>query len=287
MMAEPTGSSNEMATAPRSEGVAPSASPQASLDAGQQTGQQVGRQVGRNGACQRVRIRRLCGVGYDDGVALQRRLLETMRADPAVPGALLLVEHTPVVTLGRSGDGSHLRWSREELAARGIDYHEVGRGGDITYHGPGQWTVYPILRLDRFCKDLHRYMRLLEAVVIHYLAGHGIQSGRREGKTGVWVGRDKLAAVGVAVSRWVSWHGVAINIDPDLSCFTEPMTPCGIAPGEGGVTSLARCLGHDPGAYGKDPSAMDAEADRIVASFRETLSPLDAWEWIEDPRGDS
>jgi lipoyl(octanoyl) transferase len=193
-----------------------------------------------------IRIRILRDLDYDRGTALQQEAVASLKADPGAIETLFLVEHRPVITLGRSGDGSNLVVAAEELERLGIAYREIGRGGDITYHGPGQWTVYPILRLENFCKDLHRYMRMLEEVTILFLARYGISGIRVGGKTGVWIGGDpkpvKLAAVGVAVSRWISFHGTAVNISPDLDAFRKLMTPCGISSSEGGVTSLADLL---------------------------------------------
>lgn len=177
-------------------------------------------------------------MGYQDGVDWQRRIVADMAADPDRAGTILIVEHRPVITCGRSGDGSNLLVPPEELAKAGIEFHPAGRGGDVTYHGPGQWTVYPMLRLSWFERDLHRYLRLLEECVIRFLIGYGVQGGRRPGLTGVWVDGGKLAAVGVAVSRWVTWHGFALNIHPDLSRFTRYMHPCGITAQEGSVASL-------------------------------------------------
>ncbi len=182
---------------------------------------------------------------YADGVALQKDRLAAVAADAGSgrAGDVLFVEHTPVITCGRSGDGSNLLVSEDALRADGVAYFPSGRGGDVTYHGPGQWTVYPVLRLDFCGRDLHRYLRLLEECVLHFLAGYGIQGGRREGRTGAWVGGEKIAAVGVAVSRWVAWHGFALNVAVPPETFTRYMHPCGIRADEGGVGSLDRLLG--------------------------------------------
>lgn len=180
---------------------------------------------------------------YLDGVGMQRRLLAAMAEDPEKPGTVILAEHRPVITCGRSGDGSNLLATAEQLTKQGIEYHQAGRGGDVTYHGPGQWTVYPILRLEWFNRDLHRYLRLLEECVITFLANYDIAGTRRRGFTGVWIHQDKVAAVGVAVSRWITWHGFALNIAPDLSRFTRFMHPCGITSDGGGVASLESLAG--------------------------------------------
>lgn len=188
-----------------------------------------------------VRIYR--DIAYSEAMAVQKEELQRLRQDPQEQEVILFCEHKPVITLGRSGDGSFLLSPVEVIVRDGIDFHEVPRGGDITYHGTGQWTVYPILRLERFCRDLHRYMRVLESGVIACLAGYGITGGRREGLTGVWVEREKICAVGVAVSRWISWHGFAFNVQPDLELFKRHIVPCGIAASDGGVTSMQKITG--------------------------------------------
>jgi lipoyl(octanoyl) transferase len=202
-------------------------------------------------------VRRLGRVAYADALALQHSLVDDRRAG-AVGDLLLLVEHPHVLTLGVRGDRgrSHVLASGEVLAARGIALHETGRGGDITYHGPGQIVGYPIIDLRPDRCDVHRYVRDLEEVLIRTAADYGIRTGRVEGLTGVWVGREKLAAIGVRIARWITSHGFAFNITTDLEYFNL-ILPCGIA--DRGVTSLARLLGR----------AVDcAEVeDRIVAHF--------------------
>lgn len=205
----------------------------------------------------RVLVRR--DLPYAEGLALQQETLKFLRADPDAAETLIFAEHRPVVTLGRTGNPAHLRLSEAALAAQGVEFHRITRGGDITYHGPGQWTMYPILRLGTFCRDLHRYMHLLEEMVIRFLDGHGVRAGRRDINTGVWVGRNKLCAVGIACSAWISWHGCAVNIQPDLRNFTDLIMPCGISPADGGVTSLARETGKE--------YDMEAERERLTAAF--------------------
>ena len=176
---------------------------------------------------------------------LQQRLIQAKRAGGTrrVPHLLLLVEHPPVYTLGKSGDETHLLLSEEALAARGATFHHVGRGGDITFHGPGQLVAYPLLDLDRFFRDLHRYLRTLEAAVIQTCAAYDLAGTRVDDRTGVWIGPDargperKVCAMGVRCSRWVTMHGLALNLNTDLSFF-DHIVPCGIA--DRGVTSLAR-----------------------------------------------
>ena len=186
-------------------------------------------------------MRRLGRVAYADGLALQRALVEERKAG-AIDDQLLLVEHPHVLTLGVRGDGgrSHILAAPDLLAARGVEVHETGRGGDITYHGPGQIVGYPILDLKPDRTDVHRYVRDLEEVLIRAAGEYGIQAGRVEGLTGVWVGREKLAAIGVRIARWVTSHGFAFNVTTDLDYF-DLIVPCGIA--DRGVTSLERLLG--------------------------------------------
>lgn len=155
---------------------------------------------------------------------------------------LLFVEHPHVYTLGKSGDERHLLVNNEQLRERGATYYKINRGGDITYHGPGQLVVYPVFDLDNFFTDIHRYLRTLEEAVILTLADYGITAGRSKGETGVWLDADdprrarKICAMGVRCSRWVTMHGLAFNINPDLGYFSS-IVPCGIADKQ--VASLA------------------------------------------------
>lgn len=162
---------------------------------------------------------------------------------------LLLCEHNPVYTLGKSGRLDHLLWKEEELLRKGIEVYRINRGGDITYHGPGQITGYPILDLEFFFTDLHRYMRYLEEFIIKTLSEYGIQAGRIPGLTGVWVGHQdernarKICAFGVHMSRWITMHGFALNVNPRLDMFGG-IVPCGLR--DRGVTSMALELGVVP-----------------------------------------
>ena len=193
---------------------------------------------------------------YPAALALQRTLVEDRRAD-LVEDTLLLLEHPPVITLGVKGDGgrSHIVAAPEALAARGIEVHETGRGGNITYHGPGQVVGYPIVNLKPDRMDVHRYVRDLEDVLIRVAADFGIAATRVPGLTGAWVGQEKLAAIGVRLSRWITSHGFALNVATDLDDFSL-IVPCGIA--DRGVTSLAR-LGC--------PASLSTVEDHIVAHF--------------------
>ncbi|MCC6628388.1 MAG: lipoyl(octanoyl) transferase LipB [Chloroflexi bacterium] len=179
---------------------------------------------------------------FAEAWALQRALAVARRERPT-PDLLLLVEHPPTITIGRSGSERHLLAGAAELAAIGATVIAVDRGGDITYHGPGQLVAYPIIDLHSRGRDIHRYLRLLEEAVIRALADVGVAASRLPPHTGVWVGEEKIAAIGVKVSRGVTLHGLALNIDPDLSHF-DAIVPCGIH--DKGVTSVARVLGRPP-----------------------------------------
>lgn len=159
-----------------------------------------------------------------------------------IPDTLVFTEHSPVFTVGlRAGANAHLLWNDAQLAANGIEVANTNRGGDITYHGPGQLVGYPILSIDSH-RDLHAYLRFLEDVLIKTLGSLGLAADRREGKTGIWLGTRKIAAIGVAVRRWVTYHGFALNVHPNLAHFAG-IVPCGIAPSEGTVTSVEVELG--------------------------------------------
>ena len=187
-------------------------------------------------------VRHLGRVAYEDGLAIQARLVKRRRRDE-VPDTLLLLEHPHVVTLGSSGRGEHVLLSRDELAARRIELHRAGRGGDATYHGPGQLVGYPILDLKPGRKDLHAYLRSLEQVLISALGAFGLEGERDPAGTGVWVEDAKVAAIGIRVSSgWITSHGFALNANTDLAYFGA-IVPCGIP--DRPVTSLTRLLGRD------------------------------------------
>jgi lipoyl(octanoyl) transferase len=176
----------------------------------------------------------LGAIPYQEALALQRAAAAARLAG-TIPDVLLLCEHPPVITLGRSAKPEHL------LATHGVEVHEVERGGDITFHGPGQLVGYPILDLTNYKKDLHWYLRQLEAVLITTLAHFEIPAERRQGLTGVWTHGRKIASIGVHARGWVTWHGFALNVTTDLSYF-DLMVPCGIQGVE--MTSIARERAH-------------------------------------------
>ena len=204
-----------------------------------------------------LEVRRLGVVPYATAAALQRELVEERRAD-RVPDLLLLLEHPHVITLGVKTDAarSHLVASPELLAQRNVELHESGRGGDITYHGPGQLVGYPIVDLRPDRCDVHRYVRDLEEVMIRAAADFGVAATRVTGLTGAWVGADKLGAIGVRISRWITSHGFAFNVNTNLEYF-RLIVPCGIT--SGGVASLA-------GLTGRPVDMAEAE-HAIVTSF--------------------
>jgi lipoate-protein ligase B len=186
-----------------------------------------------------IRAVRLGRTEYAEAWQLQRRLFAE-RAQGRTGDWLLLTEHDHVYTLGTSGEMDHLLAGPEELASRGAQVYTTDRGGDITYHGPGQLVGYPILDLHAYYLDLHRYLRDLEEVIIRTLAGYGITAGREPDFTGVWVGGNKIAAIGVKASRWITMHGFALNVGTDLTYF-DRIIPCGIF--HKGVTSMEQLLG--------------------------------------------
>jgi len=190
---------------------------------------------------------------------MQNRMADARRAGLA-PDTLILLEHPHTYTIGRSGTRDHVYLTDGELAARGITCLDVDRGGDVTYHGPGQLVGYPILGLGSR-PDVGWYLRSLEACLIDVLADFGIQAGRLDGYTGVWIADRKIAAIGVKVSQGVTTHGFALNVTTDLSLFTH-ILPCGIA--DKGVTSMAVELGRAP--------AMTDVEDRLVAHFSERFA---------------
>lgn len=204
-------------------------------------------------------VRRLGRIRYAEGLELQARLVEERKAG-AIPDTLLLLEHEPVFTLGRNARKENVLLPEQELRARGFDVFEAGRGGDVTYHGPGQVVGYPILDLAPDRRDVHRYVRDLEEVMIRAAGDYGVKAGRIAGLTGCWVGDTKLGAIGVRLSRWVTSHGFAFNVDLDLAPFGL-IVPCGIR--TRGVTTLATLLAR--------PVAVAEAADRLEARFREVL----------------
>ena len=175
---------------------------------------------------------------YERAWELQKSLHEK-RAQQSISDVILLTEHSNTYTIGKSGGDDHLLASEDELKLRDVAVFKTDRGGDITYHGPGQIVCYPIISLDNYYHDVHRYLRDLEEVVIRTLDYYGIIAHREPEYTGVWVGGEKICAIGVKISRWVTMHGFALNVNTDLSYFSR-IIPCGIF--HKGVTSLSQLL---------------------------------------------
>jgi lipoate-protein ligase B len=198
-------------------------------------------------------------IEYGDAYRLQR-MLWSRRLEDQGTDCLLLLEHPPTITLGKSGKIENLLISKEELAEQGISLFFTERGGDITYHGPGQLVVYPIIDLRNRGKDIHRYVHDLEEVVMRTLTDLGIQAERDQRNIGVWVGNNKIAAIGVSVRRWVTMHGLALNVNPDLSRFSL-INACGIV--DKGVTSISQMLGRD--------LPLDAVIERLLGRFSQVF----------------
>lgn len=205
-------------------------------------------------------MRYLGRTAYADALELQAALVE-QRRNGEIPDTLLLLEHPHVVTLGSSGRRGHLLLSPGELAARGIGLYEAGRGGDVTYHGPGQVVGYPVLDLKPDRKDLHAYLRSLEQVLMSALRAFGIRGERDDGATGVWAGGEKIAAIGIRVSSgWITSHGFALNANTDLSYF-DAIVPCGLHGRR--VTSLSRLLGREVTPDAVAPALVSAMAEEF------------------------
>lgn len=212
---------------------------------------------------QPITVCKLGNMPYEPAWSLQKklrdRLVRAKRAEPKenIPHVLLIVDHPPVFTLGKSGDRTNLLADQERMKKEGATFVAIDRGGDITYHGPGQLVGYPILDLDRFYTDIHRYLRELEEVIIRTCADYGLEAGRIDGRTGVWIRADergkerKICAMGIHTSRWVTMHGFAFNLNTQLEHF-DMIVPCGIS--DRGVTSLA--------------NELNAEVDEEEAAIR-------------------
>ena len=208
-------------------------------------------------------VRRLGLVPFADGLELQRRLVEERKAG-LIPDTLLLLQHPHVLTVGVKKDGrSHILALPERLTSLGVEVFESARGGDVTYHGPGQLVGYPIIDLNPDRRDVHQYVRDLEEVMIRVCAGYGLTAERVKGFSGAWIpstssgqAAEKIGAIGVRISRWITSHGFAFNVTTDLDFFSL-IVPCGIA--DRGVTSLAARIGRTPD--------MAEVEDRFVAAF--------------------
>lgn len=178
-------------------------------------------------------------IGYGKALELQKRLFD-LRLAGSIPDTLLLLEHDPVITIGTAGGDENLLVDEARVLAAGVEIHHTDRGGNITYHGPGQLVGYPIFDLRGHCKDVHLFLRNLERAVIGVLGAHGIEGEAVPKLTGVWVGGGKICSIGVAVRRWITYHGFALNVSPDFGHWSF-IHPCGLVGAE--VTSIERILG--------------------------------------------
>jgi len=223
----------------------------------------------------------VCALGatpYREGLALQDALVRA-RAAGETGDWLLYPDHPAVLTIGRNPSEGNVRADAATLAALGVEVFEVPRGGDVTWHGPGQLVGYPVVALDRVNRDLHRWLRTLEEALIRVLARHGIVSERSPGRTGVWVGGRKIASIGVAVRRWVGYHGFALNVHPDLSAFSL-IHPCGLKGVE--MTSMAAELGGNAPPLEVVRDDVTQQLSQLLGYERAVPAPAGAARrWIE------
>ena len=199
-------------------------------------------------------------VRYREALSIQLSLLEARQKDE-IPDVVLLLQHTPTVTIGNRGRDNYLLKSLDEYSNLGIDVHHVERGGDVTYHSPGQWVLYPILHLGKKNVDSHGYLFNLEEIAIQTMSNYGIYSYRRKGKSGAWTDQGKVAAIGFRLKKWVSFHGMSFNVNNDLNGFNT-IVPCGLE-GEN-VTSLENLL------FDKLPS-IDSVGSNLLDCFEKVM----------------
>jgi lipoate-protein ligase B len=215
-------------------------------------------------------------VPYNEGLRAQERAVERLRSEEA-PEQLLLLEHPHVFTLGRGADSSNILADQQQLQSHSVEVHETGRGGDVTYHGPGQLVGYPIINLKPDRLDVHRYVRDIEEVLIRAIAQFGVVGTRIPDLTGVWVGNQKIGAIGVRIARWITSHGFALNINTDLRYFSM-IVPCGIT--DKGVTSLSHLLGRQielqEAAQVVASQFAEVFGRRVVFADTSTLAPSSA-----------
>lgn len=207
-------------------------------------------------------------IDYRDAWDLQRETHSARRQSKSTNDVLYLLEHPHTYTLGKVADSKHLLYSKEELENKGIKVYEIDRGGDITYHGPGQLVGYPIIHLSEWKEDTHLYLRTLEEVIIKTCGDYGLETGRVDGLTGVWIEDRKIAAIGIKISKWVTMHGFAFNVNTDLNLFNG-IIPCGINDKE--VTSLQKELGKDVN--------MTEVKKRLLDNFKNSFEYNDINHW--------
>ena len=221
-------------------------------------------------------VERLGLVPYGEALAYQRQVARARIAGTIPEDVLLLVEHPPVITLGRSSKERHLLASPDVLAQRGVELFDVERGGDVTFHGPGQLVGYPIIDLKRHRRDLHWYLRRVEEALIRALEAFGIVAERSPGYTGVWTLGRKIASIGVHARDWVTWHGFALNVNTDLGYF-DLIVPCGIEAVT--MTSIARELGSDEPSMREVENVVTRAFGDVFELMPRPVGPLASREW--------
>ncbi len=210
-------------------------------------------------------VYRLGLIEYSQAYHLQKELLR-QRANDEVADVLLLMEHPPTITMGKSGKPENILASQAQLAKEGVSLFFVDRGGDVTYHGPGQLVAYPIINLSKRGRDVHKYVRDLEEVIIRTLSDFDINACRDSNHAGVWVKDEEIAAIGLRIIRWVSMHGFALNVNPDLKHFSL-INPCGFSDRK--ATSMANLLGQE--------ISMATVAERLLAHFAQVFDRRLKW----------
>jgi len=214
-------------------------------------------------------------MGYDEAYLLQRRLIDIVRGNRQ-RSFLVLLQHRPVFTIGRRGTGNNILVSERILAKEGIEVREIDRGGDVTYHGPGQIVGYPIMALQKKRRDVHRYLRSLEAMLIRTAAHFGIDAGVQDGLTGVWVGPDKLASIGVGFTSWICYHGFALNVDPNMDHFSL-INPCGFK--DIRMTSVNKLCDRNVSVH----EVEDKVIEEFAAEFEfDQIEPADISRFLEE-----
>ncbi|MGH7901030.1 MAG: lipoyl(octanoyl) transferase LipB [Thermodesulfobacteriota bacterium] len=211
---------------------------------------------------QNLAVHKLGMIDYKNALELQLSLLEK-RKHGEIGDTILLLEHPPTYTIGRKGNIKNLLIDSENLKKRGIHFERVSRGGDITFHGPGQLVGYPIIDLNNFNRDVYRFLRKLEEAIILTLSEFGINGERVRDLTGVWVGEEKIASIGVGIKKWITYHGFALNVNTDLTYF-DNIVACGIPKVE--ITSMERKLGT------KDGMKMIEVENSVIKAFKKTFN---------------
>lgn len=210
-------------------------------------------------------------IAFDEGVDLQTQIWNARLADQ-IPDTVLFLEHKPVITLGNRGRDNFLQTTQEQLEKMGVDYRTASRGGDITYHGPGQLVMYPIIKLGTHEADAHGYLYNLEEIAIRTAGTFGIPGFRREGMSGAWTNQGKIAAIGFRLKKWITLHGMSFNVDPDLERFNL-IVPCGLT--NQPVVSLKSVLGETGPSVSDTRSIMKSHFEEVCQRELEVLSSVE------------